>query len=241
MAKQFETLSRVSPLLPLHAAGQEFIDACVGARKAWHRTNLLALTNPTIAGKTRQTLKSKDPLAITALFLEVMGPVAPSKLKDAMGSSSVGHQEMAGLLCTLAVRVAVARQRDEVSIDLADVKQMLVNWIGHGSFGVSENMMECEREATSASKMSDLFASQHHPERVRLAVVAPLAPALESLIVISLISESVFEMMVATSVKVAKTKAMADHLTDETVIDSSQNSIACAAKSLVNQKIEMGD
>jgi hypothetical protein len=191
-------------------AAQEFINACVDARKAWYRTNLLAIAKPLVLSSVREALKNRDGKEITALLLDIMGPVAPVELKDAMSASTISHREMAGLVCTLAMSIEVAKRGPDESVDLIAVKAMLVNWISCGAFFLDtpEN-----KESRQARRMASIFSDLEQPSRVRLSVLAPLAPALESMIVVSELGRGMVSVLEQTAEKVARTK----HKIDQTM------------------------
>lgn len=199
-------------------AAQEFTSACDDVRKAWHHSHLLSISKPAVMARARLALVNQGGGDITALLLEIMGPVAPINPRDAMGSASVGHRALAGIVCAMAVRVAIASRQEGQNIDLQDVKQMLVNWIEFGDFGVArktrnitqEQMAQENQTIKEAKRMAGVFDGNKHPERMRLAVLAPLAPPLESLIVVSTLSETMFQVMTQTAEQVKGLKAAAD-------------------------------
>lgn len=190
-----------------------FVSGCSDARKAWHRTNLLSITNPAIAGRVKKSLMDCNATEITDLLLEIMGPVAPVDIRDAMGSSSVGHRKLAGLVFSLSMRVGVAKRVTGQMVDLEEIKAMLIKWIDVGNFGTFKAGEIGEAESSQAQKISALFNTEKHPGRIRLAIAAPLAPALESLIVISLLSDAVLSMMTQTARQVSTLQADRDKLT----------------------------
>jgi len=183
------------------AASREFLAACADTQKAWYQSNLLSICKQHSLRGARDALRRQSGGEIVELLLEVMGPVAPAKLKDAMGSVSNHHREMAKLVCSLAMRLAVAERQPGAMVDLAEVKAMLVHWIDEGSFGKGDAVAE-DRQAR---RMASLLAGSEYADRVRLTIIAPLAPALESLIVVSKLSESMVSVM-------ASTESRASHL-----------------------------
>lgn len=208
-----------SPLCASH----DFVDACSSARKAWHRTNLLAISKPATIGRVKQSMIHDNATVLKDLLLDIMGPVAPITPKDAMGSASVGHREMAGLICLSAMRIGCLVRKKGDMIDLELIKNLLLSWIDFGEFrfSASISMKGIDEAVASAKGMGLVFSSVNYPDRVRLAVVAPLAPALESMIVISILSDSVVKMMSKTADHVAEIKVMTDDLIEATDSNSS--------------------
>lgn len=205
---------------PGRKAAQEFTGACEDVRKAWFQSHLLSISKPQVISRVRLALVNQDYRALTALMLEIMGPVAPIDPRDAMGPVSAGHQAMAGIVCSMAMRVAIASRREGTCIDLQDVKQMLLNWIEFGDFGVRppvtqltvEQQAQQSQVSLEARRMASVFDGNKYPERMRLAVLAPLAPPLESLIVVSTLSETMLQVMSRTADQVAGLKVEAQEL-----------------------------
>lgn len=188
-------------------ASREFLEACEATRKSWHKTNLLSLSNPGVIRKATYSLRHDDGPNLSKLVLEVMGPIAPVKIKDAMGLMTVRHREVAGLICTLAMRCGVADRAPGQAVDLDAVKKMLINWIDGGDFGVPGVF------ATQARAIAELMEKTNDTglstDRLRLAIVAPLAPALESLIVVSLLGDSLLDILDRTKKNTASIKERA--------------------------------
>jgi hypothetical protein len=208
-------------------AANRFEKACYDARKAWHQTNLLAMTSQMTVAQVKQQLMSGDAAAITDLLLEVMGPVAPIDPRDAMGTSSLGHRKMAGLVCLMAMRITVASSGSHRMPDLGRVKSMLMGWIREGDFG--EVDPSSARWGQDAQKMAAIFDAEESPFGVRLAIVAPLAPALESMIVISSLSDVVVDLMKKTAKKIkdmeAKMAPELNALNDDEGFNSFENGV----------------
>lgn len=163
----------------------EFLNACVDARKAWHGTNMLSITKPDTVNRVKHALVASDGPDLTKLLLEIMGPVAPAQIKDAMGTMSVAHRELAGLMCSLAFRIAVLKRTEGNPVDLTIAKDLLASWITTGEFHFETEELLPRKYLNEAKKISELFKQSDQADRIRLSIVAPLAPALESMLVIS--------------------------------------------------------
>lgn len=195
---------------PISSASEDFLGACASARTAWHKTSLLSLSKTSTILNVKDEIKSGTAERITEIILEVMGPVAPVKLKDAMNLTTFRHRELAGIVCLLAVRRAFKARKKDQPIDLDEIKSMLVRWIDFGHLSPvaevrSGKSKSKDAEVLQSMDISDLIAQtcpQQAP-RLRLAVIAPLAPAIESLIIVSRLSDSYLSMMDQTHAKVS--------------------------------------
>lgn len=221
-------------------ASREFIEACEATRKSWHKTNLLSLSNPGVIRKATYSLRHDDGPNLSKLVLEVMGPIAPVKIKDAMGLMTVRHREVAGLICTLAMRCGVANRAPGQVLDLDAVKKMLINWIDSGDFGVPGVF------ATQARAIAELMEKTNDTDlstdRLRLAIVAPLAPALESLIVVSLLGDSLLDILDRTKKNTASIKERAglNAMDDDDSGDPSKSPLTDIAQALSSQPMRRG-
>lgn len=221
-------------------ASKEFLEACEATRKGWHQTNLLSLSNPVVMRKARYSLRHDDGPNLSKLILEVMGPIAPVKIKDAMGLMTVRHREVAGLICTLAMRCGVADRAPGQAVDLDAVKKMFTNWIDSGDFGVPGVF------ATQARAIAELMEKTNDTDlstdRLRLAIVAPLAPALESLMVVSRLGETMLDVLDRTKKNTASIKERAglNALDDEGSGDPSKSPLIDIAQALSSQSMRRG-
>lgn len=189
-------------------ASDEFIRACSDAQKAWHQTNLLSITKSKVIARVKQILKNGDVKEVLDLLLEIMGPVAPINLKDAMSSATVAHREMAGIIAKLSIQVVRNQKSTEEAIDMQRVKSLIIHWIDHGELSLNK----VDPVHVQARRINDLFQKSDVPERIRLAICSPLAPAIESMIVISRLNDSIIDVFAKTSEKLNRSKIIADNL-----------------------------
>jgi hypothetical protein len=176
------------------AAADEFIGACAAVRRAWHRTNLLSMSNPLRITAVREVLRAGDSDRIVELMGELSGPAATPSLKDAFGLAAHRHVALAGQVGRLAVKRALRHRAAGAMVDLTLVSAVLVEWIATGKFDGSR----ADSEVEQAGRISDLLeATSDNVDiaRLRLAVVAPLAAPLESLSVLAALSDELVAVM----------------------------------------------
>lgn len=195
------------------ASEKIFIGACDDVRKAWFQTNMLGLAKGMTVKRVRQQLRECDAPELVALALDVMGPIRPLELRGYMGDAVAKHREAAGLVLRLCIREALPRRAAGEMLDVARVKAMLLQWIRTGRLeGESSQAamylgqigsLMAERTTSPEPWLADVLvrygvkprSERVDPSRVRLALVAPLAPAVESLLIVAGIDESLISAM----------------------------------------------
>lgn len=190
---------------PARAAAQEFRAALADVRKAWHRTNLISLSNAGVMRQVRDGLRDAGAQQLVSLTLDVMGPIRPVDMRDYMGETVGKHRELLALVYQLALKAALRDRAAGQVVDLALVKALLENWIAAGRLEGADSA-----ESRDSARIADLMAKDTRlqtswgvrrkvedvePARVRLALLAPLAPALESLQVVAQLDEALIGVM----------------------------------------------
>lgn len=145
--------------------------------------------------KSREVLQAGDAEAIVELLQDIGGPVAPANPREALGLNARQHKVAAGLLATLAVRRAVGVGGATPQARVEKMKDDLAAWVEHGSFVGPR--MEQDPDARQAEAIAELIADTARSDgvsavdvaRLRLAIVAPLAPPLESLRIMARLDE----------------------------------------------------
>ena len=189
----------IAPADTPERASDSFAGACADTVKAWHQGRLLSMANPQVLARMRESLVQRDANKVCALWIEIMGPVAPAQIKDALNHSAKSHADMAAMVATQALRLEMLRVFVRIggcapAIDLERVKSDLMRWIDVGEFTPasddvdSEDGEMSERTRAQAVRMADVLKDAAYPaanaQRIRLALLAPLAPALQSMIVL---------------------------------------------------------
>lgn len=174
-------------------AGLRFTGACKDTHKAWSSGNMLSLVNPKVLKHSKACLQEGDEVSIVDLMLDIMGPVAPVQVRDAMSLATKSHKEVTKIVCTLAVRSLLKHRASGSALDMEHLRIALLNWISVGHFGFSPGDPGFN-DANSATKIAELVSEKAiDPAAVRLAIVAPLAPVIESLILICRLSAPLIE------------------------------------------------
>lgn len=190
-----------------------FIGACDDVRKAWFQTNMLGLAKGMTVKRVREQLRVCDAPDLAALALDVMGPIRPLDFRGYMGDVVAKHREAAGLVLRLCLREALRHRAAGEMLDVASVKSMLLQWISMGrledeSSPAAQDLrrigaLMAERTASPEPWLAEVLlrygvkpkTERVDPARVRLALVAPLAPAVESLLIVAGIDESLIAVM----------------------------------------------
>lgn len=180
---------------------EEFLGACRATRKAWFATNLLSRTNPQTVIEARRLLREGAEDELVSLLEELAGPAATPRLGDAFGLAAHRHLKLALIVGRLAVRAAlVTRQGDD--LDLDGVKTILVQWIDGGDtaleaahHSVRDELRKLSDFAQTMTGTSDEAVQGRAGARMRLAVVAPLAAPVETLVVMQGLSPSIVDLM----------------------------------------------
>lgn len=149
---------------------------------------------------TREVMLRGEVDEIVALLTDIAGPVAPVDPREALGVKTHQHGQLAGLLARLAVRRAVNARAtlgrpagEDLPGEIARVIDDLACWVESGMLVGGASAVDAE--AAQARQISALVersadAADVHAARVRLALVAPLAPPLESLRIMSSLDAS---------------------------------------------------
>ena len=189
---------------------KEWLGACADTRKAWSQTQLQSMVTASAMESLTQALQEallhNDCDRLVALWLNVMGPVAPANLSianvsEAYGRTSELHKEMAAFVATATMRMALLRCHgvtDSPEAVLQAAKEDLCSWIATGAFrpwtesnaglnaetSVRAYQSEMQAHWEHGKRLGFMFKDVAQPARVRLAIAAPLAPALESMVII---------------------------------------------------------
>lgn len=171
-----------------------FVGACADTQKAWTQSNLLAKVNKKVCMQVKDTLANGSSEAIVNMIMDIMGPVAPVELRNAMGPATMSHQELAKIILGFVVRAAVANRVPGEPLDVEFLKSGLRNWIDDSCFGIESNHpgYNEDRKAKRIAELIETDApfvlgikNSEYGSKMRLCVVAPLAAPIQSLIIVS--------------------------------------------------------
>lgn len=207
MTTQAESIHRAQ------TAESLFVGACDDVRKAWFQTNMLGLAKGMTVKRVRQQLRECDAPELVALTLDVMGPIRPLDLRAYMGDVVAKQREAAGLVLRLCLREALQYRAAGEMLDVARVKALLLQWIRTGGLEDQSSpaakdlarigALIAERTTSPEPGLADILvqygvkprSERVDPSRIRLALVAPLAPALESMLIVAGIDEGLVAVM----------------------------------------------
>lgn len=189
--------------VPVALPSDPFMAACRDTRKAWLQTNLLAQSKPKVIVESCASLVQDGAADLVDLLASMCGPVATPDLHQAFGSTSHRHLEAAKMVARLLVKDAVAARPKGHMLDMERVKATFAAWIDSPAMGTGfDQSGAAQLEKIAALLCQSLPASlRNDPDagaRLRLALLAPFAAPLETLLVMSKLSQSFIDVMAAT-------------------------------------------
>ena len=146
---------------------------------------------------------------IVSLLADMAGPTATPNVHDAFGPTAHRHLELAAIAGRLLVQGVLPERVPGQMLDLERIKQAATEWIDSG---IVESAFE-ETCRVALRRIAALLAESEgagDAARLRLALLAPLAAPIETLLVMSQLSQSLVELM-AKSKTAARSSAAAAH------------------------------
>jgi hypothetical protein len=197
------------------AAAGRFRNAIEAARDAWTKANLLAISKVGRLMDARAAVQSRDPAAISKLLVDMAGPIKQVRLIDVIGPRMEKHQKLMELVCRVALRCELLQATAAGEpVQLARVQNRLAAWVEAGRWaGGPGPQGELAQVAADMAAVCGQGLKEKDAATVRLALVAPLAPALEHLRLALEVPQAVLEGMAATQAQ-AKAQAEAQEAAD---------------------------
>lgn len=187
---------------------EPFLGACRDVRKAWFSTNVLARCNPSRITAAREALIAGDEAVIVALMADMAGPTATPNLHEAFGPAALRHLETASIVARLIVKEALSVRSNGMPLDMEAVKFGMVKWIESGTGNRELSTSSKSLESISALVIESAPAGDG--VRARLALMAPFAVSIETLIVVAGLSQSLIDVLLRTWRETSKNKVTAD-------------------------------
>ena len=205
--------SRQNEPQPECASVVSYLEACEAFRKAWYGSGMLARSRPDRIREVRAAMRAGAAADLAQLICDMAGPLHPGD----PGRAGAGFTKSAGELAAavieallppvLAERVGRAGAADAGSasatpmLDAELLKRCVTHWIRCGR--LPEDVPPCPG-FDSATLISDFLLAQRgdvlapageEAAALRLSVVAMTAPAIESLLVMSRVSETLLGVL----------------------------------------------
>lgn len=161
-----------------------FLEGARAALQAWTSASLLALSRPERIDPVRDLVRSRDAVGLAALLVDMAGPIKQARMADVMGPYQVQHARLMQLVVQVALKCEAAQAASDGAgggaLQLERVVSRLAQWIESGRWATE---LGCDDQAAeAAARMGALVAGRldaNAAARLRLVIVAPLAPCLK--------------------------------------------------------------
>jgi hypothetical protein len=193
-------------------AAKRYAAACADTHKAWHATPLLSRARVEQVRWVRRVLREGDSSQIATMLADLCGPMHPGDLASAAESGSTVSSK--GIALALSVLDAVLpvcveeRRRSALKsanrksgvqpmLDIDRLKGLLLHWIDHGALPLplDERHDQPRRIAEFLRGEGLRQADEQSQAMLRMACIAVTAPAVESALVMTRLSEGYLVVM----------------------------------------------
>ena len=198
------------------AAVASYLEACDAARKAWHQSGLLARIRPDRVREVREALRHASAATLAGVICDMAGPLHPGDPARTGAAFTKSASQLAATVIEALLPPVLAERHERSDVlraapatgenaspmlDAALLKRCITHWIRCGRL---PSDLPPALEAASAAQISEFLLAQRGdvlaPEgeeaaTLRLSVVAMTAPAIESLLVMSKVSDSLLAVL----------------------------------------------